>query len=358
MAADKLVLTRHFDAPPAQVFDAFVEKALMQSWYGPEGYTIPACDIDARVGGKYRIEMHSPAGGVSVLTGEFREIKAPVRLVYSWAWLQGAGRGPETLVTLTFKEKDGGTELTLEHTGFATEDARARHRHGWESSMTSLENRFAGRPKPVTPAPTVMGEGRSTYVQSARIALMEKGIAHAHQALLPQTPEILARNPFGKVPVFRCGAVSLYETSAIMHYVNDVFAGPALLPEAPAARARAEQWISAYNCYGFPAMVQRYVLQYFFPRGADNQPDRATIEGALPEIRKLLGALDDAYGENDYLVDNTMSLADILIAPPLRYLGLMPEGKEMLVSFANVRRAHETFASRPSFIEATQAPSS
>jgi glutathione S-transferase len=355
MPADKLLLTRQFKAPPARVFAAFTEKSLIQSWYGPEGYTIPQCDIDVRVGGKYRIEMHS-ATGVSVVTGEFREIRAPERLVYSWAWLQGPGKGPETLVTLTFKEKDGGTELTLEHTGFATEEACARHRSGWESSMASLENMLAGRPKSDAPTPTVMGVAQSSYVQAARIALMEKGIAHAHEPWRPHSPEILAQNPFGKVPAFRCGDVKLYETSAIMHYVNDAFPGPALLPEAPAARAKAEQWISAFNCYGYPTMISRYALQYFFPRGADNQPDRATIDGAVPEIRKLFAALDEAYGEGDYLAGDALSLADILLAPPLRYVGLMPEGKEMFASFANVRRAHEKFASRPSFIQATQPP--
>jgi glutathione S-transferase len=332
MSADRLLLTRQFKAPPARVFAAFTEKGLLQSWYGPEGYTIPRCDIDVRVGGRYRIEMHSPTG-VSVVTGEFREIKAPERLVYSWAWLQGPGKGPETLVTLTFKEKDGGTELTLEHSGFATEDACARHRQGWESSLASLENMLGGRPKPAMATPTILGVAQSSYVQAARICLMEKGVAHALEPIRPNTPEMLAHHPFGRVPAFRCGDIKLYETSAIMHYVNDAFPGPALLPEAPAARAKAEQWISAFNCYGYPTMIRSYVLQYFFPRGADKQPDRATIEGAVPEIRKLFAALDEAYGDNDFLAGDAVSLADILIAPPVRYVAMMPEGKELLASF-------------------------
>ena len=63
MSDDTLVLTRHFKASPERVFAAFTEKPLMQAWYGPETHTVPHCDIDARVGGKYRIELHSPAGG-------------------------------------------------------------------------------------------------------------------------------------------------------------------------------------------------------------------------------------------------------------------------------------------------------
>ena len=94
MPTDSLVIKRHFKAPPERVFAAFTEKGLMQAWYGPEAMTVPHCEVDARVGGKYRVEMHSPAGSVHIVTGEFREIHPPERLVYTWGWLNGASRGP------------------------------------------------------------------------------------------------------------------------------------------------------------------------------------------------------------------------------------------------------------------------
>ena len=354
MTVEPLVLTRHFKAPPERVFAAFVDKGLMQGWYGPEGMTVPRCDVDARVGGKYRIEMHAPSGAVHVVTGEFKEIAAPERLVFSWGWLNGTGRSPETLVTVTIAAKDGGAELTLEQTGFLKEETREGHRAGWTSSFAALEAFLAGRPKAQTAAPIVMGDGRSSYTQAVRIGFMEKGVAHTHQTVAPQTPEILAQNPFGKIPVLRCGDLSLYESSAILHYLDATFAGPALMPEEAKARAKAEQWISAINCYGYPAMVRNYVLQYVFPRGPEGKPNRAVIEAALPEIRKMLGALDAAYGADDYLVENTLGLPDILLAPQVNYLGLFPEGKDLLARHANVKRAHETFAARPSFISATK----
>ena len=127
------------------------------------------------------------------------------------------------------------------------------------------------------------------------------------------------------------------------------------MPADPLARARAEQWISAFNCYADRPIVRNYVLQYVFPRGADGKPDRAAIEAAIPEIRKVLGVLDAAYGANDYLVDNKVGLPDILLAPAVNYLGVFPEGKELLSHYSNVRRAQEAFAARPSFVSATQA---
>jgi hypothetical protein len=77
MPTDSLVIKRHFKAPPERVFAAFTERSLMQAWYGPENMTVPHCDVDARVGGKYRVEMHSPAGVVHIVTVEFREIRPP-----------------------------------------------------------------------------------------------------------------------------------------------------------------------------------------------------------------------------------------------------------------------------------------
>ena len=144
------------------------------------------------------------------------------------------------------------------------------------------------------------------------MAFAEKGVACALETHPPQSPEILALNPFGKMPTYRCGEFTLYETSAIMRHLDETMPGPALMPKEPVERAKAEQWISALNCYGYPAMVRNYVLQYVFPRGPDGKPDRATIDAALPEIRKVLGALDRAIDSRDHLVGDSLTLADIL----------------------------------------------
>ena len=356
MATDNLVIKRRFRAPPERVFAAFTEKSLMQAWYGPETMTVPHCEVDARIGGKYRVEMHSPAGSVHVVTGEFREIRPPERLVYTWAWLNGTGRGPETIVTLTFAARDGGTDLTLEQSGFLDEGVRDRHSHGWETSLNALNAALEGRPKPMTPAPTILGDYRSSYVRSARMAFAEKGIACALETYPPQSPEILALNPFGKIPTYRCGDLTLYETSAIMRLLEETMPGPALMPADPIERAKAEQWISVLNCYGYPAMVSDYVLQYIFPRGPGGEPDRVTIDAALPEIRKVLGALDRAIDSRDCLVGESVTLADILLVPMVESVKAMPEGRELMAPFPDLRRATDKLAKRPSYVAANQPP--
>jgi glutathione S-transferase len=355
MTIEPLILTRHFKAPPERVFAAFTEKALMLGWYGPEGMTVPNCMVDARVGGQFRVEMHRANGSVHIVTGEFKEIVPNERLVFSWGWLNGTGRNPETTVSVTLAPRDGGTDLKLEQSGFISEDFRRGHDEGWTSSWNALDALLAGRPKPPTAGPVVMGDPRSTYTRAARIAFFEKGIAHAHEAAAPHTAEILAHNPFGKMPVLRLGEISLYESSAILRYIDEAYPGPALMPADPLARAKAEQWISAFNCYVDPAIVRRYVLHYAFPRGADGKPDRAAIEAAVPEIDRVLEVLDAAYGANDYLVGEEAGLPDILLAPALDYLGRFPEGAALLEEHPNVKRAREAFAARPSFAAATRS---
>ena len=96
-------------------------------------------------------------------------------------------------------------------------------------------------------------------------------------------------------------------------------------------------------------MIRRYVLQYAFPKGADGKPDRAVIDAALAESKQQLGILDAAYGSRNYLAGDEVSLADLFVAPIVFYVQNMPDGKELLAPFGNVRRAHTAMAERESF---------
>ena len=350
MSVAPLVLNRHFQAPPERVFAAFTEKALMQSWYGPENMTIPHCEVDPRVGGAYRVEMHGAAGHVAVVTGVFKEIEAPNRLVFTWGWLNGTGRHPETVVSLTFKPRDGGTDLELTQSGFLQEEFRVRHGEGWTSSFAALEAALAGRAKTTAAGPVLLGVARSTYVRAARIAFAEKGIAYELKTCAPHSADMLAVHPWGKIPALRLGEETLYETSAILRYIDEAYPGPALMPAEPLARAKAEQWISAFNAYMDRAFIRDYVLTYVFPSGPEGKPDRSKIEAAVPAVRKALAALEAGYGGRDYLVGESPTLADMLLAPAIVYLGQFPEGADLLGGSPNVRRAHAIMAARPSFL--------
>ena len=117
------------------------------------------------------------------------------------------------------------------------------------------------------------------------MALAEKGIAYTHEPVAPHSVEVLALNPFGRVPAFRDGEFTLYETSAIVRYIEESFPGPSLLAGNARLRATMEQWVSLINCHAYDAMVRRYVLQYVFPKGANGAPDRAVIDAPCRRSR-------------------------------------------------------------------------
>ena len=140
-----LRLARTFQAPREVVFRAFTERERLIEWWGPKGFTVPECELDVRPGGAWRTVMRSSEGGEHVVGGVYREVRAPERLAFTWAWETGGRRGHESLVTLEFHDRGGTTELVLTHELFETEDARDRHRQGWTSSLDCLREHLAAR---------------------------------------------------------------------------------------------------------------------------------------------------------------------------------------------------------------------
>ena len=108
-----LVMTRVFDAPRKLVYDAHTKPELVRQWLlGPPGWTMPVCEMDVRVGGKYRwVWRHDTNGTEMGMGGVYREVKAPERLVsterFDDAWYPG-----ESLNTLVLVEQGGRTTLT------------------------------------------------------------------------------------------------------------------------------------------------------------------------------------------------------------------------------------------------------
>jgi uncharacterized protein YndB with AHSA1/START domain len=106
----EIVMTREFAAPRALVFDAFTKAEHVQRWMlGPEGWTMPVCEIDLRPGGAWRFVWRSAQGEEMEMTGEYREVAPPERLVNTERW---GGPWPETVNTLVLTERDGRTTMT------------------------------------------------------------------------------------------------------------------------------------------------------------------------------------------------------------------------------------------------------
>jgi len=110
----EIALTRAFDAPRRVVFDAFTKPELIKRWLlGPDGWTMPVCEVDLRAGGRYRYVWHKASTGHEMgVSGTFREVAPPERIVHTEkfdeAWYEG-----EAVITTTFEEKAGKTTVIM-----------------------------------------------------------------------------------------------------------------------------------------------------------------------------------------------------------------------------------------------------
>lgn len=349
-ATFELEMTRFIRAPREKVFDAFTNEVALAAWHCPRGLHVGDVAIDVRVGGRYRVTMVTKDGTVHGSSGSYQVIERPSFLAYTWAW-DGEGdiAARTTLIEVTLTEKDGGTQLHMRHTGFPDAAIRDDHNQGW----TSVYNRLVDYLDPEGSAGNVVlvGNPISPYVRALRIALAEKGVAYTLKPEAPHSPAVDAIHPFGRIPAMYDGPLQFYETRAILRYIDEAFDGPCLLPaNGVSSRARAEQWYSVLDDYGYDAIITRFILQYMFPSGP--APDRAVIDAALPDIDRVLATLDAGYGQRDFLVGSAPCIADYLAAPLLYSLSRTPEGPGLLAKYANVQRALKVMQARPSFISA------
>ena len=139
-----LSLTRTFAALREKVFEAWTHHEHLRNWWGMSaGHTAPIVEVDLRVGGRYRLGMQPPDDDeLHVVGGVFREVSPPEKLVYTWAFEHEGmelQEQVETLVTVSFRDLGGSTELTITHEYFPSAEICEQHRRGW---TMMLDNRF------------------------------------------------------------------------------------------------------------------------------------------------------------------------------------------------------------------------
>lgn len=145
-----LVLARTFPAPREAVFRAWTEPAALARWWWPARFAT-TYDIDLRAGGGYRFRTAElPELGVLGVSGTFLEVRAPERIVYTWAW-EGS-EDAETRVTVEFRDHGHHTQVVLRHERFATEQERDDHAQGWSDCLDRLAGALAAQTVPVPAA--------------------------------------------------------------------------------------------------------------------------------------------------------------------------------------------------------------
>jgi glutathione S-transferase len=160
----------------------------------------------------------------------------------------------------------------------------------------------------------------------------------------------LALHPFGRIPAMRHGDVVLFETAAICRYVNSLFDGPPLVPDDPIEAARMEQWVSAMIDYVSRSIMGRCVVQYVLPNFTGQPIDRATIDGAIPDIRAHLAILNRALAKGPFFHGDKPQIDDFILLPMVDALfAVAPEGPGLVAEAPNVACRRAAFLGRPSY---------
>jgi uncharacterized protein YndB with AHSA1/START domain len=142
----EIVATRTFDAPRRRVWDVHTIPEHVQQWLlGPDGWTMPVCEIDLRPGGSWHWVWRSSDGTEMEMRGEYREVIAPERLVNTESW---GAQWPETLNTNVFTEENGRTTVvcTVLYPSKEARDAARKTgmEDGWSVSYDRLDAYLAG----------------------------------------------------------------------------------------------------------------------------------------------------------------------------------------------------------------------
>jgi glutathione S-transferase len=205
---------------------------------------------------------------------------------------------------------------------------------------------------------TLYGIPGSPWLRTVEITLKEKDVPYHLHVMSPmetKSLEHLQRHPFGRVPAFEHDGFVLYETQAIVRYLDQVFREPPLTPSGPKALARMNQVIGIIECYFFPKASAPIAFNRIIGPVLLGLPcDDAAIAEAMPIARVCFAELDHLLGGKSYFTGDMVSLADIMLASQLDLLSETPEGRELLAP-TNLGPWLQRMLSRKSF-QATQPP--
>ena len=202
--------------------------------------------------------------------------------------------------------------------------------------------------------PTLYGADYSVYVRIARLALLEKGVDHE---LVPvdvfaeggPPPWYLELHPFGRIPAFSHGALTLYETAAIARYVDEAFDGPALQPGEAAGRARMAQITGMLDAYAYRPMVWDISVETVAKPAEGGVTDVAVVEAAIPTAETVLAELARLQVSDTFLAGGRLSLADLHAAPIIGYFLKSPIAPAMLARHPRLERWWHAVSARQNY---------
>ena len=169
----------------------------------------------------------------------------------------------------------------------------------------------------------------SAYLWTAMHVADEKGVAYELAPLVYRSPEHLALQPFGKMPVMQHRDVYLYETLAIAHYIDRACEGPSLQPADALGQAEVLRWISIVNSYVFPTM-NRFMKERLVRPAFGGVPDADFLAQAQEPLTLQMRLIEEALTRAPHLAGEALTIADSFLLPQLLFFVLTAEGAELL----------------------------
>jgi len=196
---------------------------------------------------------------------------------------------------------------------------------------------------------TLHGFHPSVYVRVVRLALHLRGLDYTLVEVDPFQPGAAAQNPhpMNRIPVLDHDGFRLFETRAILTYLDRAFPGAPLLPEDPQAAARAMQVQGIVDAYGYWPMVRQVYVAEAQARDTGAPRDDGMLAEGLAAAAPVLRMLEEIAAEGRVLAGDAPSLADLHLAPMMAYFTVAPEAAEALAAHPALARWWAWMSARP-----------
>ena len=204
---------------------------------------------------------------------------------------------------------------------------------------------------------TIYGIPGSPYVRAALLGFEEKGVPYRLSALAlgeQKSPAHLARHAFGRIPAMDHGDFRLYETQAILRYLDRLFAAPPLVPDDPQREARMNQIAGITDWYVMSDVSAVITFGRLIAPRFGLPVDEAKIVASMPRAAVCVDEIARLLGEQPFMAGDAVSIADLMMAPHLVMFGETTEGKSMFARHPSLTAWVERMNSRPSMVNTTR----
>jgi glutathione S-transferase len=189
----------------------------------------------------------------------------------------------------------------------------------------------------------------SPFGRAVMATLEEKGAPFRLARLAPKSPEHFALHPFGRIPIFEHDGFRLYETQAILRYLDRVLPNPALTPSDPKRAGRMDQLMNINDWYLFQGVGNVIIFHRVVgPKVMGSTPDEDAIKAAMPKARIVFDELARLLGQQPYFVGDAITLADLMLAPAIEFFTQTPEWMALGAPHANLGAWLARMQARPS----------